>query len=139
MQKDYMNLAKRNFRAMAFIAFFPSALFLANAFTITGGLSALESRMAFLRIGIFYLVTFVVLLIIASLFKKKSPKAIVLAYTYIGFAFILSLVNYFIINSPSDFFKGGIGFKVLGYIVLIYLLNSVYKASKQKPQLIQGI
>ena len=127
MQKDYWNIAKRNFRAMAIIAL------VLTLFSILGVTSANNYNVALpmLIMEAFFVVTTVVLFIIASLFKKKSPKAIVVAYWYLGISLAFSLVDYFILNSPSQFLQGII-YKILGYLILIYLFDNVHKAAQQK-------
>ncbi len=127
MQKDYWNLAKRNFRAMAVASVI---------FIIIFGLGFTDSsnpdtvRMYLLASLGFFVLTFIIFLVIASLFKKHSPKAIPIAYTYLSLSLIYSLVNNFVLSSPSDFMNG-IVIKILGYVVLVYLFFNVYKASKQ--------
>ena len=124
MQKDYWNIAKRNFRAMGIIAVLVSIIF---------GLGIMDStnpdsvRTWLLGVLAFLVLTFILFFVIASLFKKHSPKAIVVAYSYLTVATIFSVVGNFILSSPSN----GLIFKLLNLLILAYLFENVYKASKQ--------
>ncbi len=127
MQKDYWNVGKRNFRAMGIISIL---------FIIIFGLGFFDSsnpssiRMILLISLGFFVTTAILFFIISSLFKKHSPKAIIVGYSYLSLTLVYSLVNNFLLNSPSDF-ANGILFKLLGYVVLAYLFFNVYQASKQ--------
>ncbi len=122
MKKDYWNISKRNFRAMAIISV---------VFVVLFGLTALDSpaavQSALLVPVVVLFITFVLFLVIASLFKKHSPMAIKVGYTYVGLVFIYDLIAGFIVGSPTN----GIAYKILGLLVLVYLLVNIYKASKQ--------
>ncbi len=130
MQKDYWNISKRNFRAMGIISLI---------FAVLLGITAMDSRatdvaQAKLMIPVaFFIVSAVLFMVIATLFKKHSPKAIAVGYGYVGLAFIVSIIYNFILSSPAD----GILSKVLGLLVLVYLFVNIQKASKQNPVVIQ--
>jgi hypothetical protein len=122
MQKDYWNISKRNFRAMGIVSAIFAVLF---------GLTAMDSP-AVVQGGlfgtvVFFLITFILFLVIASLFKKHSPMAITVGYVYLGLALIYDIVAGFIMGSASS----GIAYKLLGLLVLVYLFVNIYKASKQ--------
>jgi hypothetical protein len=124
MPKDYWDIAKNNFRILAIVSTVLTVLYILNF---------LQFRQPILLIGAaMCLIDTVVRFVLTSLFKKKSRKAITVGYTYLALAFTLNLVNYLILNSPADFFKQGILFKILGLLILVYLFNNVYKASKQE-------
>jgi hypothetical protein len=122
MQKDYWNISKRNFRAMAII----SVIF-AILFGLTASDSPVPVQNALLLPVAVLFITFVVSLVIASLFKKHSPMAIKVGYLYVGLVFIYDLIAGFILGSPTS----GIAYKVLGLLVLAYLFVNIYMASKQ--------
>lgn len=122
MQKDYWNISRKNFRAMAVVSVIFAVLF---------GLTASDSPAAvqgalFVPVVVL-LITFILFLVIASLFKKHSPMAIKVAYSYVGLVFIYDLIAGFILGSPTS----GIIYKLIGLLVLIYLFVNIYKASKQ--------
>ena len=127
MQKDYWNISKRNFRAMGIISCIFVIIFGLGFFDSTNSHSV---KMGMLGSLVFFAITLILYFIIASMFKKRSPKAILVSYIYLSLAFLFSLANNFILNSPSEF-TDGILPKLLGYIVLLYLFLNVYKASKQ--------
>ncbi len=127
MQKDYWNISKRNFRAMGIIAVLAA---------IVVGLGILDSansesvRNGLVKIEIFLGIAIILFFVIASLFKKRSKKAIIVAYIYLGIAFLFSIMD-FILSAPSNDLIA----RILGLAVLIYLFINTYKASKQKTNL----
>lgn len=124
MRKDYWNISKRNFRAMAVVA----ALVIIIYEFITAGGNIPSSVMATLMYTVtFFVISFIVFIIAAILFKRHSSKAIALGYTYTALAFIYVIITNFIMSSPMD----GTIYKVGGLIVLAYLFYGIYKASKQ--------
>ena len=124
MQKDYWNIAKRNFRAMGIVSVLFVIIF---ALGIIDQTNSTAIRNSLLLVEGFFVLTVILFFVTSSLFKKHSPKAITVGYSYLGVALIFSLVNDFIINSPSNFTI----YKVMSYIVIGYLFNNVYRASKQ--------
>ncbi len=122
MQKDYWNISKRNFRAMSIMAAIFAVLF---------GLTALDSsdivRNSLLGTVLFFAITFMLFLFIASLFKKRSPMAIKVGYTYLCLVFVYDVFSGFIMNPPSS----RIVYKILVMLLLFYLFYNIYKASKQ--------
>ena len=124
MQKDYWNIAKRNFRAMGIVSILFVIIFALGIIDQTNPASV---RNSLLLIEGFFVLTVILFFVISTLFKKHSPKAIVVGYSYLAVVLVFSLVNDFIINSPSNFTV----YKVISYIVIGYLFNNVYKASKQ--------
>jgi hypothetical protein len=116
-QKDYWNISKRNFRAMAVVTLLVMFLFIAG-----GALPGAAYPILFLALS------FIVFVITTILFKKHSPKAVIVAYIYTGLTFIYVIIFNFILSpSPLD----GLFYKMGGLLVLFYLFNCVYKASKQ--------
>ena len=122
MQKDYWNLSKRNFRAMAI-----ASLILAILFGLTALNAPATVQGALIVPVVVLLITFVLFLVIASLFKKHSPMAIKVGYTYLGLIVVYDLIAGFVLGSPAS----GIVYKILGLLVLAYLFVNIYKASKQ--------
>lgn len=105
-------------------------------FAIFLGLGALDSfNPAAIRANLFiaflfFAVTAALFFVIAKLFKKRSQNAIRLSYTYLSIGLVLSVINNFILNSPSN----GLVFKLLGVAVFVYLFINTRKASKQGLQ-----
>jgi hypothetical protein len=127
-KKDYWNICKRNFRAMGIASFL---------FVILFGLTLLDSSNSGVKvltklasIVAFFFITGILFLVIASMFKGHSQKAVMVAYLYLAVSTIFTLVNYLVLSSPSEF-TNGITTKILSFVVLIYLFFTVYKASKQ--------
>ena len=130
MQKDYWNIAKRNFRILGVIA----TVF--SLFLILALVSAPAITSAFVAVAAYTLVVLaisVLLFVIASLFKNRNPKAIVVSYWYLGIVTALDLIGD-LFSLPNIRSVESILSKVVVYLVLIYLFNNVYKASKQMPQ-----
>lgn len=125
MQKDYWIIAKKNFRAMGVVS---------TIFFVICALGGFDSSNQWvvqktLLIGmLFFIVTSVLFFIIASLFKRRSPMAIKVAYVYLTISVIVSTIFNFILGSPLN----SITYKLLGLAVLVYLFVGVYKASRQQ-------
>jgi hypothetical protein len=125
MRKDYWNISKRNFRAMAVVVAIVAIIFGLTAYSgnipdpakTTAGYTAL-----------FFGISFVFFVATAILFMRHSPKAITIGYAYTGLAFIYVLIANFVMSNPLD----GTIYKVGGLLVLLYLFYNVYKASKQR-------
>ncbi len=76
-------------------------------------------------------ILFVVLFFwLAALFKKHSPKAIIISYIYLIASLVYFLFTDFVLRSFSDF-TNGIIINLFRYLIFIYLLINVHKASKQ--------
>jgi hypothetical protein len=124
MQKDYWVIAKKNFRAMGIV----SSIFFAVC--ALGGFDSSNPWIVqkMLLVGmLFFLVTSILFFIIASLFKRRSPLATKVAYTYLTISVVVTIILNFILSSPFD----SILYKLLGLAILAYLFSGVYKASKQ--------
>lgn len=124
MQKDYWNICKRNFRALGVI-YIIIAVFLGLG--IADSTNPESVRSALISGEVFIIIGCVMFFILAFLFKKRSKKAIPVAYVYLTIAAIFSIVNNFILSLPSE----GIAYKIIGLLILAYLFQGVYKASKQ--------
>ncbi len=127
MQKDYWNISKRNFRAMAIV----SIIFVIIA--ALGGLdssNAVSMQNTLLSLMLLFLTTTVLFFIIASLFKRRSPKAIKVAYGYLAIIIVFALFSSFIPGLPATTLVS----KLISLIIPVYLLVNVYKASKQAVQ-----
>ena len=130
MQKDYWNIAKRNFRILGVISavfFLFLVLALASAPAITSAFVAVAAYTAVV------LLISVLLFVIASMFKNRNSKAIVVSYWYLGIVTTLDLFGD-LFSLPNIRSVESILSKVIVYLVLIYLFDNVYKASKQMPQ-----
>ncbi len=130
MQKDYWNIAKRNFRVLGVI----SAVFF--LFLVLALASANPAAPAYVAVVTYTAVIFaisVLLFVIASLFKNRNPKTIVVSYWYLGIVTALDLIGD-LFSLPTIRTVESILSKVLVYLILIYLFNNVYKASKQMLQ-----
>ncbi len=120
MQKDYWNISYRNFQALGILIAIFVVLLAFSVFT-----SDLSART---------LISFVILVavcallfVISSLFKKRNPKAIVVANTYLWIILILSIVQNFLLSPPLD----GIIIKIISLLIWYYLFINVRHASKQ--------
>ncbi len=122
MQQDPWISAQKNFRILGIIASLFTAMYI----------------IAFLQTGVvFYmgviaitLISAVILLITAKLFKNRSPKAITIGYLYIAFTVALFLVNNIILNPISELSQG-ILMKLIPLIIPVLLFLSVRKVSRQ--------
>jgi len=93
------------------------------------------SSMEFFSTLVFYAVASILSFAISSLFKRKSPKAIMVGYTSLVSLLILILlylVNLFTLNSLADLSKEIWVFLIFFLIInLIPCVRYIYKASKQ--------
>ncbi len=74
---------------------------------------------------VYVVVGMIVWIILGQLFARHSPKAIPIAYTFIGIVLLLMIIST-IMNPSSLSFSS-----VIPYLIYIYLLQCVYKAQKQ--------
>ncbi len=123
MQRDYWNIARRDFRALGFVVVL-ILIFLVFAIGSLGSnptaqTSIVISAVIILIIGAAYF-------FISHLFKKRSPRAIPLAYTILAVAIVSNVISNIMAGTLIS-----IGM-IVGTLIQIYLLNVVYKASKQK-------
>ncbi len=129
MQKDYWSISKSNFRALGVITLISIVLVGLTVFNVP---VSPERSDVFITL-ILLVVSCAVLFVVGSLFKKHSPKAITIAYIYLGLGLISSVVRNFFLNPPAE----GIIFKILQLLVIYYVFINVYKASKQTPVIAQ--
>ena len=112
MKKDYWNICFRNFRIFAVLCFLVFLFFL------------FSSGLSFATL-IFLLVT-VIWGVMSYMFKKHSPSVIIVAYIVLGLATVSNLFRDF--SDPAGFNISS----VLFYLIMIYLIQGVYKAHKQE-------
>ena len=128
MQKDYWNISKRDFRMMGVIFILASLIVGLGLFNT----SIPSNQKMLVTITFIVCILFVVLFFwLAALFRKHSSKAITISYVYLIASLVYFLFTDFILKSFSDF-TNGIIINLLRYLIFIYLLVNVYKASKQK-------
>lgn len=127
MKKDYWNILRRDFRILGVLSFFSSSIVI---FALINTNILTDQKSSIFTTSILYIISTIIYFVLASLFEKRSPFAITFGYTFIFGTLGYSLFNNFINDSFANF-PNGIMVNLLRYLIFIYLLINVYKASKQ--------
>jgi len=111
MKKDYWNICRRNFNAMAVLSAIVFLLLMSKASLI---------------MTLSLLIEVVVYFVLARMYKKHSTIAIAASYVILGLFVVIMIVNN-VLHHSSFVIQ-----MVLAYLIYAYLIQCVYMAQKQK-------